>query len=227
MKKILSILITLATVSALFATTGSLVYEEGGTANTNATAELTYSLTTKPSEDPDVPVVNTYRIGFSSKKVQLISDEPVDETSLILEVGDDFIGKIKSDIYVYWKIASPVSCEIYLKPSSMKGTDNQSNLLHINFSTSTDSLAGDYGTAYTEENTGELLSEENAGESPNSTAERTAGLEKLVCEYNASENTDDYQFAGCQLLKIETNNIAGLAPDTYSGKLMLTIKATE
>lgn len=50
MKKILSILITLATVSALFATTGSLVYEEGGTANTNATAELTYSLTTKPSD---------------------------------------------------------------------------------------------------------------------------------------------------------------------------------
>lgn len=227
MKKILSILITLATVSALFATTGSLVYEEGGADNTNATAELTYSLTTKPSEDPDVPVVSTYRIGFSSKKVQLISDDPEDETSLVLEVGDDFIGRIKSDIYVYWKIASPVSCEIYLKPSSMKGTEKQSNLLHINFSTSTASLTGDYGDAYDEENTGEALSDENAGGNPNSTAERTTGLEKLICEYNATENTDDYQFAGCQLLKIETNNIAGLTPDTYSGKLMLTIKATE
>ena len=226
MKKILSILIILVTVSALSATTGSLVYEHGGAENTNATAELTYTLTTKPSGDPDVPVVNTYRIGFSTKKVQLISDEPADETSLTLEVGNDFIGRIKADTYVYWKIASPVSCEIYLKPSSMKGTDTQSNNLHINFSTSTDGLAGDCGTAYGVENTGEALTDENVGASPNSTEERTTGLEKPICDYNAGEN-NNYQFAGCQLLKIETNNIAGLAPDTYTGKLVLTIKATE
>ena len=192
-------------------TSGSL---QVGDTPTNDSATLTYSLST----DGEDGAVSTYKIGFSSNAITSLNDVPENKETVTLEVGDDFTATIPktSPVHIYWQIASPVNCTISLTPSSMKGSDE--NKLHIDFSTTVDnSSAG--ATAYSELNTGVTVDD-------NSSEEQTAeNLKKTVLTYTAGKTTTNNQIAGSQTISIVTNNIAGLASDTYSGTLTLTIDA--
>ena len=227
MKKVLTVLVlsTLICCSVFAVTAGStsgnLVYEEGGAGNTtNDSATLTYSLTTKENEEnPDEPVVSTYKIGFSSNAITSLSDTPTNVETVTLTVGDDFTASIPetSPIHIYWQIASPVNCTISLTPSSMTGSSN--NKLHVHLSTTIDNSSA-RATAYAVSNTG-------VTENDNSSDEKSAeNLKKTVLTYTAGTTTTNNQIAGSQTISIVTNNIAGLDSDTYSGTLTLTINAT-
>ena len=218
MKKLIAVLMVLTLVyGSVFASTagstsGSL---QVGDTPTKDSATLTYSLST----DKEDGAVSTYKIGFSSNAITSLNDVPVNKETVTLEVGDDFTATIPetSPVHIYWQIVSPVNCTISLTPSSMKGSDE--NKLHIDFSTTVDnSSAG--ATAYSELNTGVTADD-------NSSAEKNAeDLKKTVLTYTAGKTTTNNQIAGCQTISIVTNNIAGLASDTYSGTLTLTIDAT-
>lgn len=217
MKKLIAVLMVLTLVyGSVFAatagsTSGSL---QVGDTPTNDSATLTYSLST----DGEDGAVSTYKIGFSSNAITSLNDVPENKETVTLEVGDDFTATIPktSPVHIYWQIASPVNCTISLTPSSMKGSDE--NKLHIDFSTTVDnSSAG--ATAYSELNTG-VTADDNSSE------EQTAeNLKKTVLTYTAGKTTTNNQIAGSQTISIVTNNIAGLASDTYSGTLTLTIDA--
>ena len=217
MKKLIAVLMVLTLVyGSVFAatagsTSGSL---QVGDTPTNDSATLTYSLST----DGEDGAVSTYKIGFSSNAITSLNDVPDNKETVTLEVGDDFTATIPktSPVHIYWQIASPVNCTISLTPSSMKGSDE--NKLHIDFSTTVDnSSAG--ATAYSELNTGVTVDD-------NSSDEQTAeNLKKTVLTYTAGKTTTNNQIAGSQTISIVTNNIAGLASDTYSGTLTLTIDA--
>ena len=217
MKKLIAVLMVLTLVyGSVFAatagsTSGSL---QIGDTPTNDSATLTYSLST----DGEDGAVSTYKIGFSSNAITSLNDVPENKETVTLEVGDDFTATIPktSPVHIYWQIASPVNCTISLTPSSMKGSDE--NKLHIDFSTTVDnSSAG--ATAYSELNTG-VTADDNSSE------EQTAeNLKKTVLTYTAGKTTTNNQIAGSQTISIVTNNIAGLASDTYSGTLTLTIDA--
>lgn len=217
MKKLIAVLMVLTLVyGSVFAatagsTSGSL---QVGDTPTNDSATLTYSLST----DGEDGAVSTYKIGFSSNAITSLNDVPDNKETVTLEVGDDFTATIPktSPVHIYWQIASPVNCTISLTPSSMKGSDE--NKLHIDFSTTVDnSSAG--ATAYSELNTGVTADD-------NSSDEQTAeNLKKTVLTYTAGKTTTNNQIAGSQTISIVTNNIAGLASDTYSGTLTLTIDA--
>lgn len=217
MKKLIAVLMVLTLVyGSVFAatagsTSGSL---QVGDTPTNDSATLTYSLST----DGEDGAVSTYKIGFSSNAITSLNDVPENKETVTLEVGDDFTATIPktSPVHIYWQIASPVNCTISLTPSSMKGSDE--NKLHIDFSTTVDnSSAG--ATAYSELNTGVTVDD-------NSSEEQTAeNLKKTVLTYTAGKTTTNNQIAGSQTISIVTNNIAGLASDTYSGTLTLTIDA--
>lgn len=217
MKKLIAVLMVLTLVyGSVFAatagsTSGSL---QVGDTPTNDSATLTYSLST----DGEDGAVSTYKIGFSSNAITSLNDVPENKETVTLEVGDDFTATIPktSPVHIYWQIASPVNCTISLTPSSMKGSDE--NKLHIDFSTTVDnSSAG--ATAYSELNTG-VTADDNSSEEQ--TAEK---LKKTVLTYTAGKTTTNNQIAGSQTISIVTNNIAGLASDTYSGTLTLTIDA--
>lgn len=218
MKKLIAVLMVLTLVyGSVFAatagsTSGSL---QVGDTPTNDSATLTYSLSTEGEDG----AVSTYKIGFSSNAITSLNDVPENKETVTLEVGDDFTATIPetSPVHIYWQIASPVNCTISLTPSSMTGSDE--NKLHIDFSTTVDnSSAG--ATAYSELNTGVTADD-------NSSDEKTAeDLKQTVLTYTAGTTTTNNQIAGSQTISIVTNNIAGLASDTYSGTLTLTIDAT-
>lgn len=223
-KLILTCLLILFVPAFLFSAnplSGNLVYPgDADNPKTEASTSITYKFSTTGDS-----AINTYKVGFSTTPVTSletdVSGDNLAQSEYTLTVANgEFEGKLPSDIYVFWQIASNVNCSISLKPTAMTGT--KGGTLDIIFSTeNSEGLStGTTVTAYSAVDT-------ETGLAPGSdSGDVLEDFTKEIVSYTANAETNNNQAYGSQKINITTHNISGLTADSYTGTLTVTITAT-
>ena len=208
MKKILMICFVLLLSATLFAAitaTGKV----GDLVGSPKTAEIKYTLALGSTD--------SFEVGFSTNAITALDTPVIPASDIALTPDNGAFIATNSSVYVYWKILSPINCNIYLDATSLILNDSPTNdaeaeAITLTISTAKGSSATDDGNAVTSGTTTDGLN--------NTVFTRIGGEENNLFSYNVGE---DHQAAGSQKLTVTTGNFAGKTAGDYTAHLKLTI----